>query len=120
MAAGKYEALLSRLVSKTNHNELDWRESPSADTFQTSFANYSVTISETEGRRGQIDYVVSLINSEGVVVDNISDTDLDSGSGDTYFFQMLRGLYQAARRRALGVDNALDEILKELDDADDL
>jgi len=119
MAAPKYERVVDRLVEKTENNEINWKESPITDVYQVSFLNYSVTISEVYNASQEVpDYVVSILNSEGKTVDSFSDVDLDRdrdmGSGGKYL-KILRDLYQNARRQALGVDKALDEILNELD-----
>jgi hypothetical protein len=117
MTALRYEKIVDLLAKKTEDNEIEWKESPISDIYQVSFANYSLTISEVYNSRQDVtDYVVSILNSEGNMVDSFSDVDLDKSSGGTRYLSILRDLYQNARRQALGVDKALDEILKELDD----
>jgi hypothetical protein len=113
MAADKYQQLVERLAFKTDQGEVDWREAAGPDTFQVSFANYSITLSLSQNREGATLYVISILNSEGRTVDSFSDQDLE-GRGAEYF-RIMGELYHKARRQALGVDKALDEILGQLD-----
>jgi hypothetical protein len=112
MNVEKYETLLQRLVDKTNHSALDWKESPFQDAYQVSFANYTIMIRAMKNPETESpDYVMWVFNSEGTVVDTFSHVDLGSG-----YYTHLQDLYQKARRQALGSDKALDEILNELDE----
>jgi hypothetical protein len=128
MASKKYGSLVRRLVDKTNRNELGWRESPMPEVYQVSFSRYSLKISEVQEAR-QDSYVISVLNSDGTVIDSFSDADLDVKPDqlglirtefsnqltvNIPFSALLRDLYQKARRQALGADKALDEILNEL------
>jgi hypothetical protein len=118
-AAEKYQKLVERLVHKTDAHELDWKEKETAepDSFQVSFANYSIILSELYPRGGDTpDYIVSILNSEGTLIEPFSDVFMLNATGGDYY-SILSGLYRDARRKALGVDNALDEILNELDGA---
>jgi hypothetical protein len=115
MAADKYQQLVERLASKTDQREVVWKEAAGSDTFQVSFANYSLTLSVSQNRQGALFYVISILNSEGNTVDSFSDEDIDEGTGGRYF-NVMGELYHKARRQALGVDKALDEILEELKD----
>lgn len=110
MTNDKYYALVDRLISKTNQEAVDWKESGFPNGFQVSFPNYSLILSEQEDDVGSVDYVVRIIDSNGTVIDRFSDADL----GGEYFSRMSE-LYQRARRQSLGVDKALDEILSELE-----
>jgi len=110
MANERYFSILDRLIAKSRNRELDWKEGVFPQSFQVSFPNYSLTLGP-QFRGNTKDYVVTILNSEGTAIDEFSDVDL----GDGYFAQMDE-LYQSARRQALGVDKALDEILQELDD----
>jgi hypothetical protein len=114
MESGKYKQLIERLLAKTDKNELDWKEAALPNTFQVSFADYSVTIRETPNNKGDVDYYISILNSEGETVDSVSDVHLDGTQGAGYYFRSMGELFQNARRQALGVDKALNQILDEL------
>lgn len=82
--------------------------------------NYAVILSEDVLTDDRVDYVVELMNADGRIIDRFSDvtlegTDPSPGGGHPNHFVRMRELYETARRQAFGVDQALDEILKELD-----
>ncbi|SRR6266404_7848748 len=114
MAYEKYQRLVQKLLERTDKNELQWKETASPETFQVSFSNYSLTLSEQTSGSGPSDFVVTIINSAGDLVDSFSDVLLDEGHGATYYRSMGE-LHQKARRQALGVDQAIDEILDDLE-----
>jgi hypothetical protein len=122
MSTSKYARIVERLVEKTNKGELDWKETPGGSGYQVSFPDYSLIIYETVNGQfpNENDYLISIVNSEGDVLDHFSDIDLDSAEGRTgseiKYYPMLKELYNQVRRQALGVDKALDAILHELED----
>jgi hypothetical protein len=109
MVNNKYLQIVDRLIYKTNQRDIEWKEGVYPGAFQVSFPNYSLTLAPCEGEHGDTDYVIAVIDSDGNTIDTFSDVDL---GGD--YFPKLAELYQNARRQALGVDKALDEILDEL------
>lgn len=118
--ATKYLQLLDRLIKKTEAGELKWEETAASNAFQVSFPNYTVILSEVESGDDAIDYVVELVNSDGRIIDRFSDVTLQQTDPNTsgerlLHFNRMKGLFEASRRQALGVDQALDELLRELD-----
>jgi hypothetical protein len=109
MANDKYAQIVDRLIYKTNQREIEWKEGVYPGAFQVSFPNYSLTLIPREGQDDTTDYIIGIIDSDGHTIDTFSDVDL----GGDYYAKMAE-LYQNARRQALGVDKALDEILDEL------
>ena len=114
MTTEKYEKIVDGLARKTANDELEWKETADPNTFQVSFVNYSITIEERYVPEQNLpDYLVTIRNSEGNAIDSFSDTFLDQRSMG--YYKVMRDIYQKARRQALGVDSALDEILNELE-----
>lgn len=111
MSSKKYLQLIDKLMDKTGEGQLDWRETAWSETFQVSFTNYSITLSQVHAN-GTLGYVDHILNYEGRTVDSFSDDDLKPEGLDR-----MAELYQKARRRALNADNALDEILSQLSNA---
>src|SRR5690242_4228346 len=113
MATSKYVQVVNRLIDKTSKNELEWKETADGNGYQVAFPEYSLVLREED-----VDYIIYIINSEGVVVDQFSDVDLDRDEGltgaDLRYYPLMKDLFYSARRQALGVDRALDAILKEL------
>ncbi len=111
MRSEKYRQLIDRLITKTDRRELAWKEGVYPDSFQVAFPNYSLTIIQRQDDRDEIFLEMSIINSDGYTIDRFSEFDLEQD-----YHNKLYGLYHEARRQALGVDKALDDILIALED----
>lgn len=109
----KLEKLVRTLAEKTRLGELAWDESERSGVFQLPFSNSTVRIFTRESRahRGDVEYVVAILNSLGAEVEEISDETL----GVEWAFSIMKDLYEAARRKAMGVDVAIDSILDDLE-----
>jgi|HubBroStandDraft_6_1064221.scaffolds.fasta_scaffold2912755_1 hypothetical protein len=101
--------LVQRLYSKTKSGEMAWERTTGAGVYQVAFPNYTVKVSA----RGS-DYVITILDESGSVLESVSDVDLAKASKDTKAaYQWMSDLYES-RRQALGVDSALDSLLSEL------
>ncbi len=103
--------LLNRLHRLTSMGKIEWELTETDETFQTSFLNYSVRIFPQGS-----DYRLSVLNSEGIVVETVNDPGLFEVSDTAY--ADLKGLHELARSYALGGEQALDEIINALDEND--
>jgi len=113
--------LLARKVTKmTKEGSLVWKETERDDTFQVSFANSSLRLAKRQSAINsfQDEFYISVLNSEGSVVDEIGDEDVDESGVNTDLYQVLKECYEIARRQSLGIDMVIDEIMGELDDID--
>jgi hypothetical protein len=98
--------LVQLLLEKTSAGEIRWEETPTSNTFQCSLSNYSVLISQTSFRDAPgATQSLAVANEEGRIIEEVESGAL--GSNDW----LLRDLFALARRKALGVDKALDEML---------
>nr|CDQ33966.1 hypothetical protein BN993_03417 [Virgibacillus halodenitrificans] len=116
MGNEKVWLLIQKLFDKTSRGEVAWKETESKLDYQVSFSSYSVRIGERESNiQNNVDYVIFIINEEGDIVEAVNDVVLnDNGYGDAY--AVMGRLFSSARRKARGVDKALDDLLGELDD----
>jgi hypothetical protein len=107
------------LGSKTNEGVLPWEKTAAKDRFQTAFTNYSVQIFERRNDDESTDVVIRLLNQDGKVIEEYTDADIQPYfPGDSNAsFKLLRDLFNAARRSALGADKAIDDLLNELQDS---
>ncbi|MET4717415.1 hypothetical protein ABIF63_001521 [Bradyrhizobium japonicum] len=126
MSLDKPRKLIDVLLRRTKKGEIDWQESLGNDTYQVSFKDNSLQLSvgptKLQGADG-LAYTVSVLNSEGDVADRFTDEDLDKdefGSIGREWYDRLQELHGLARRWARGADKVLDEILREVDDDDDI
>ncbi|MCE1016644.1 hypothetical protein LU640_05030 [Pseudomonas monteilii] len=108
MSNAKIARLLELLIERTESGELEWEPTVKSDVFQANFPRYSVRILTTEAEI-DIDIVLQIINEEGLVVESVRDPQLN-GFVESAFLKM-RALHESARRIAMGVDKALDEII---------
>ena len=115
----KMWALVERLAVKTAEGRLVWESTSGKGVFQTSLPKYTVRISEEPNRHTEgMDYVMSIHDSSGSNIERVSDVDLapTAGAKGEDAFSVMRGLYKEAKRAALGVDKAVDEIITALDE----
>jgi hypothetical protein len=106
----KFFAILKRLHAKTKAGQTEWEETPSTGVFQTSFPNYTIKL-WADGN----DYYISILDGLGATLESYSDAALTTAFPGGNAFPIMRELYAMARRRALGVDAALDSLLRELE-----
>lgn len=112
MVDTRITVLIDRLVDKTKRDEIHWRESVEDGEYQVDFQAYSVSLKEAGRLEGSV--FLSIINDRGNVLETISDSDLASAGDDIDHANKLLELYRAARRQALSVDKALDDLLKQV------
>lgn len=108
MADEKLRKLIDRLLVKTRAAELQWAETSSQEAFQISFPSYSVELERSEEGT-----YIRIYNSEGKILDWTSDSNIlqDSGWENRDEYKKIRELHELARRQALSVDKALEELL---------
>ena len=114
--ADKLWTLVQKLNERTIAGQVNWERTAEEGVYQASFPNYSVRLFTRE-RRGERDYIIQIVDQDGTVVEDSSDVDLArvSGLGLPDTFDFMRGLYNIARRKAMGVDQALDTLMEILD-----
>lgn len=113
MSENKMLVLINKLAERTGKGNLEWKSTEASGVYQTSFPKYSVRLAIRKNQRvADLDYVVQIIDNSGELVEEVDDTDF--GSGDHY--EVMKELYEGARRKAKGVDDALDSILEDLDE----
>jgi hypothetical protein len=107
----KLISLAGKLLQRTERKEVSWEESVEEDTFVTSFSQYSVSIRKVSSQAYAEDaYKLSLIDENGKTLEAL---ELEADHGKSH--RLLGSLYQTVRRHALGVEEALDNLLKSLD-----
>lgn len=122
MAMEKQRRLVSLLFQKSMRGELEWGEAIQKNSFQVSLAKNSISIRSTPSRLEESanDYVFSIHDSEGKVVDTFTDVEvaekIEGREGKARFYSTVSELYEVARRTALGSEKVLNEILTELGD----
>jgi len=85
-----------------------------SDVFQTALPSYVLRLATAQGRGGE-DYIVSIVDAFGTVLESASDVDVKKAFPAVQAYALMKELYEMARRSALGVDAALDSLLAELE-----
>lgn len=111
MSNQKFVSIIRKLIEKTDSGELDWETTEATGTYQVSFPRFSVRIFSQDGDIGP-DIHVQVISEDGSILDDVKDGDLSQLMPGA--FTLMSNLLQNARRCAMGVDAALDALLKEL------
>ena len=115
MSYPKMVYLVQGLYRRTDAERVEWEETEIEGVFQAAFPEYSVSLEMQlpDGHGpGSEDYVLSIFNARGLKIEEVSDVDLAEDLADSY--EVMKHLYRAARRKAMGVDQALDSILSSL------
>jgi hypothetical protein len=115
MTSEKYLRLVSLLIKRTNENTAQWEPTSRDGVFALSLPDYTVRISIVRGGDDTQDVTFQIVNSEGTLIDTFTDNDAAAGLSDkTPAYRDISNLYDQARRQALGVDKALDQLIEEL------
>ncbi len=118
MSNPKLVATILKLHEKTKKGELQWEETSNERVYQVSFPGYTVQMFHRLSQEGAdaLDYFIRILNENGGVLEESSDLDLKEEWEPS--FRVMKELYEMARRRALGVEQALNNILKALGEDD--
>lgn len=113
MGKEKIAGLVVALNNATVAGRVVWSVTESDGIFQASFPNHSVRIYLVSNDSGfDDDYVLEIVNEFGEVVESVRDPELRGAVDEPYLF--MRELYEMARRGAMGVDQAIDDIMRYL------
>ncbi|MGO9176244.1 MAG: hypothetical protein ACLQED_08900 [Desulfobaccales bacterium] len=114
MAYQKIEILLRKIYDKTMTGNIQWEETNKEGVYQAALALYTILISKRPSRKqvDSIEYVLSINNFTGELIEEVGDEDFDFENSYQYMSQ----LYDGARRKAMGTDQAIDKILSALDE----
>jgi hypothetical protein len=115
MNRSRIMTLIQALSQQTKDGLISWEATTVEDTFQISFANYSVRISSRPTQAPDtfgMDYVLQIFNADGTTIAEVDDVELNPYWTPAY--RVMKDLHDAARRQALGIDRALDELLNTL------
>jgi hypothetical protein len=118
MTESKLLELLSRIESKTMKGEMKWEATAEQEQFQTILANVILRI---DLERVDFEHVptLTLVNKDGVVMESIQGAMLRDASSRAYNDEwlparQLANIHKFARRQALGLDKAIDDLLSQL------
>lgn len=111
MADEKVVKLIRGLRKQTLAGKVAWETTDREGVFQVSYPNYSIRISVKEAAGGD-DIWLTIINDIGDVVESVSDVTVKNSMPNA--FSVMSNIYSEARRIAMGVNAAIDEILYDM------
>lgn len=115
MSNEKIAKIIIALDEKTDLSQVVWGES-SISGYEAYFPRYTARIREQqEYERDSFNMVLEIINDSGEVIESLTDDDLSDYLVTP--FTIMHNLFQKARRSAMGVDEAVDEILNFLENS---
>ena len=103
MAADQVQRIVDRLLKKTTSRDLEWEKTANLGVFQVALTDYTVLIEHIEAGM----YILTIVDGDGIVIEHVRPVDLAIGSE-------LSQIYDGARRTALNVEEALNDLLEEL------
>jgi hypothetical protein len=116
MADDKLVKLVRGLNKQTLAGKIAWESTDRVGVFEVSYPNYSIRISVKEKETSE-DIWITIINDLGDTVESFSDVTISSSLPNSY--RVMSNIYAEARRIAMGVNAALDEILGDMGLYDD-
>ena len=117
----KIATIVNKLCESTRGGNIEWNQTEKEDVFETSYPDFAMRLStrpkkDREAPSGAIDYVISIYNSSGILMESASDIELNNAMDNAY--ETLSSLYNTARGYALGTEQILDSIISTLDKDD--
>jgi hypothetical protein len=120
----KYRSLIDVLYEKTTKKSIKWRYEASDRSVWVKLAGQIIVL--TGSSNSDFEPLCNLVitNSDGDLLEGFSDENLRGDQPKTALFSdwysFMTALFEMAKRQATGADEALDNILKELGQDDDL
>jgi hypothetical protein len=118
MTEKKLFEMLEKLERKTSANELKWEATANETSFQTQLSYYIIKIKQLIDQEKI--HLLEIIDKDGTTLESIDSDelhrrlDLEGDLEAESVRQLMETLFIKARRNALGVEKALDNILNEL------
>lgn len=112
----KYSRLVSALYRKTMDRQINW-ELDFGDEVFCRIGGSEIYLDSFRGSDGE-PFESLEIRRNGQVIDKFNDGVLsseDTGIPGTNYFGLMQDLRMAAKRKAMGADDAIDDILKGLE-----
>lgn len=118
MAHEKQYSIVDLMIEKTKAGELTWEATFDETEFETNLKTYSLRIKQEYDFNLGETITITVLGKNGNVIERFDDHELKYSQRDfrpgIEYGQALADIYQLIKRRALGVEQALDDLLSEL------
>lgn len=115
MSYEKEKQLVDSLAEKTASGKLKWEEGGLGDA-QATIGQYTISIEEGRSPSGSTLIYIAMYDVEAKKIDSFHDEQLDSPAGPNIYFKVMKDLLARARKQATGADEALDSVLKNINE----
>lgn len=113
--------IIKKLHKKTINEGVLWEETETNNEFQVAFPQYSVRVSELYDSWGDSHgaFEISIFNEKGNQIESADSDELRNKHDEHDLADMLISLHEMARRRALRVDESLEDLLGYLNSSEE-
>lgn len=120
----KYRTLIDVLYERTKSKSVKWRYEASDRSVWVRLAGQIISLTASSNDDFEPLCKLVITNSDGDFLEGFNDENLRGDQPKTALFNdwytLMASLFEMAKRQATGADEALDNILKELSQDDDL
>jgi hypothetical protein len=121
MTEEKLIQLVEKIESQTRAGNLNWEGTATDNEFQATLGNFVLRVARHVSSDGSADFIINFVDKGGSDLESLSDIQLakiarKAGGYGVNAYDLMESIFKNAKRTALGVEKALDDILSELDD----
>ncbi len=113
----RYAMVIEELYELTLAKKIEW-EIDSDNEVKCALSKYFISLDQTEDAEGAPYISVKIRDGQGSIIDRFNDNDLANQrpniAGKTSYWQIMLDLIHQAGRQATGADDALDQIIQDL------
>jgi hypothetical protein len=120
MISSKSWKLVVSLLRGTEGGRLEWGKTEIEGTYQLTLPEHAIQIAEAASPSSASTRCiqVSMFDKEGQLIDQFSDEDFETRDDQMLAWRDMSTLHRLARGYALGLEQAYDTVLKEIEDPD--
>jgi hypothetical protein len=108
ISADKLSQILTRLLDRSQHNEVNWEKGESVDKYRVRLENSEIIVAYDNPSNEPDRYFVAVFNGQSLLV-----ASMDAIEGDPSW-PLLKSLWEEAHRTVTGWDRTLNEIERAL------
>jgi hypothetical protein len=115
---GKYVDLVSSLIERTEQGDVEWRDTSASDQLAVYLRSGDIAVDyypeQQDPRHGTVPemYGMTIFNNDGNKIDEITADKTNNRDS----FEILKRLYETARRNYLKVDETIEGMLEEINE----
>jgi hypothetical protein len=112
----KERKLVDSLVAKTGAKKISWTESVPLGNPEALIGDHIIALEEGRNANGASLFMVVIMDKNYREIDRFDDEALDGQNRGGQYFTLLSELYERASKQARGAEDAIENLLKNIDD----